>query len=129
MFSHVLALLLVRTPVLLRLYQFIRHNMQLEATTIGGGRRRRRRVLVNPKSRRRVGDEWRRDRWTQQWRVGDSGGGEGGTGWDDAVRGSGARRRTRPRFARWKATTMAMDSAAAVRRGVRRMKGGGLCKR
>ncbi|KAK9107539.1 hypothetical protein Syun_023550 [Stephania yunnanensis] len=42
-----------------------------------------------------------------------------------AVRGRGARWRwTRQWFARWKATTMAMDSAAAVRRGVRRMKGG-----
>ncbi|KAK9088289.1 hypothetical protein Scep_027371 [Stephania cephalantha] len=63
--------------------------------------------------------QWRRDWWTQQWRVGDSGGGDGGTGGtmrcEAAVRGSGARRWTQPQFARWKAATMAMDSATAVR--------------
>ncbi|KAK9112019.1 hypothetical protein Scep_019538 [Stephania cephalantha] len=109
-------------------------SIAFEATTIGGGRRRRQRVLVAPKTRRRVGDRGGggggtggRRQWTQQWRVGDSGGGEGGTTKNDAVRGRGARRggRKASRFARWKATTMAMDSATAVKRRVMRMKGGG----
>ncbi|KAK9118800.1 hypothetical protein Scep_016893 [Stephania cephalantha] len=72
-----------------------------------------------------------RRRWTQRvaasWRQWRREGGTGGTmRCEAAVRGSGARRRwMQQRFARWKATTMAMDSATAVRRGVRRMKGGG----
>ncbi|KAK9122189.1 hypothetical protein Syun_019806 [Stephania yunnanensis] len=101
-------------------------DMVDEATTIGGGRRRQRRVLVTLNRN----DELATVEAVEAGLVG--GGGDATVAsWRQwrrrrgPVGRCGARQRwTQQQFVRWKATTMAMDSTAAARRGVKRMKGG-----